>query len=96
MVPFLKFFLGPKMPRRGTFFKALHYALVFTYLLHKPKLLFCRKTLHKSRKNFEKMDKKNVQKSICQNLFAQKRAALGNLRNFLGCARATPYMQRHF
>jgi len=30
------------------------------------------------------MDKKNVQKSICQNLFAQKRAALGNLRNFFG------------
>ena len=30
------------------------------------------------------MDKKNVQKSICRNLFAQKRAALGNLRNFFG------------
>uniref|UniRef100_A0A6C0M313 Uncharacterized protein n=1 Tax=viral metagenome TaxID=1070528 RepID=A0A6C0M313_9ZZZZ len=30
------------------------------------------------------MDKKNVQKSKPRNLFAQKRAALGNLRNFLG------------
>jgi hypothetical protein len=38
--------------------------------------------MFKTRKNFEKMDKKNVQKSICQNLFVQKRAALGDLRNF--------------
>lgn len=30
------------------------------------------------------MDKKNVLKSICQNLFAQNRAALGDLRNFFG------------
>jgi len=28
------------------------------------------------------MDKKNVRKSNRRNLFAQKRAALGNLRNF--------------
>ena len=50
--------------------------------------------MHKSRKNFEKMDKKNVQKSICRNLFAQKRAALGNLRNFFGDRFARPYMVR--
>jgi hypothetical protein len=36
------------------------------------------------------MDKKNVQKSICQNLFAQKRAALGDLRNFLGSNNFAP------
>jgi hypothetical protein len=36
------------------------------------------------------MDKKNVQKSICQNLFAQKRAALGKLRNFFGTKNALP------
>jgi hypothetical protein len=30
------------------------------------------------------MDKKNVQKSTCRITFAQKRAALGNLRNFFG------------
>jgi hypothetical protein len=40
------------------------------------------------------MDKKNVQKSICRNLFAQKRAALGNLRNFFGDHFARPYMVR--
>jgi hypothetical protein len=40
------------------------------------------------------MDKKNVQKSIWRNLFAQKRAALGNLRNFLGDHFARPYMVR--
>ena len=39
-------------------------------------------SMFKSRKNFEKMDKKNVQKSNRRNLFVQKRAALGNLRNF--------------
>jgi len=36
------------------------------------------------------MDKKNVQKSICQNLFAQKRAALGDLRNFFGRNKCSP------
>ena len=50
--------------------------------------------MHKSRKNFQEMDKKNVQKSICRNLFAQKRAALGNLRNFFGDHFARPYMVR--
>ena len=40
------------------------------------------------------MDKKNVQKSIWRNLFAQKRAALGNLRNFFGDHFARPYMVR--
>jgi hypothetical protein len=30
------------------------------------------------------MDKKNVLKSIWQNLFGKKRAALGDLRNFFG------------
>ena len=42
------------------------------------------------------MDKKNVQKSIWRNLFAQKRAALGNLRNFFGRTFATPYMVLKF
>ena len=40
------------------------------------------------------MDKKNVQKSIWRNLFAQKRAALGDLRNFFGDHFARPYMVR--
>ena len=40
------------------------------------------------------MDKKNVQKSICRNLFAQNRAALGDLRNFFGDHFARPYMVR--
>ena len=38
------------------------------------------------------MDKKNVQKSIWRNLFAQKRAALGKLRNFFGAIFARAYM----
>ena len=38
------------------------------------------------------MDKKNVQKSIWRNLFAQKRAALGKLRNFFGALFARAYM----
>jgi hypothetical protein len=33
-------------------------------------------------KNFQELDKKNVRKSLRRYLFAQKRAALGNLRNF--------------
>ena len=42
------------------------------------------------------MDKKYVQKWIPRYLFAQKRAALGNLRNFFGAIIARPYMQwRH-
>jgi hypothetical protein len=41
------------------------------------------------------MDKKNVQKWICQNLFAQKRTALGNLRNFFGTQMTTSFMVRH-
>ena len=40
------------------------------------------------------MDKKNVQKSICQNLFVKKRAALGNLRNFFRHINVTAYMMR--
>ena len=40
--------------------------------------------------------KKYVQKSKPRNLFAQKRAALGKLRNFFGHMHARPYMQwRH-
>ena len=51
-------------------------------------------TMFKTRKNFEKMDKKNVQKSICRITFVQKRAALGNLRNFFGCIFVRAYMVR--
>ena len=40
------------------------------------------------------MDKKNVQKSICQNLFVKKRAALGNLRNFFRRINMRAYMMR--
>jgi len=40
------------------------------------------------------MDKKNVLKSIWRNLFAQNRAALGNLRNFFGAIGARAYMVR--
>jgi hypothetical protein len=40
------------------------------------------------------MDKKNVQKWIWRNLFAQKRTALGNLRNFFGTQIATLIMVR--
>jgi hypothetical protein len=39
------------------------------------------------------MDKKYVQKWIPRYLFAQKRAALGNLRNFFGTIIERPYMQ---
>ena len=42
------------------------------------------------------MDKKNVQKSIWRNLFAQKRAALGNLRNFFGGIFVRAHMQSLF
>ena len=54
-------------------------------------------TLHKTRKNFEKMDKNNVQKWDRRNTFGKKRAALGNLRNFFGASCVTPYMvSAHF
>ena len=36
------------------------------------------------------MDKKNVQKWITRYLFAQKRAALGDLRNFFGARNERP------
>jgi hypothetical protein len=39
------------------------------------------------------MDKNDVQKWICQNLFGKKRALLGILRNFFGAKRARPFMQ---
>ena len=51
-------------------------------------------TMFKTRKNFEKMDKINVQKSICRITFVQKRAALGNLRNFFGGIFVRAYMVR--
>ena len=38
------------------------------------------------------MDKKNVQKSIRRNLFAQNRAALGKLWNFFGASFVRAYM----
>jgi hypothetical protein len=57
-------------------------------------LLFWSKNFAQESKKFQKMDKKNVQKSIWRNLFAQKRAALGNLRNFFGDHFARPYMVR--
>jgi hypothetical protein len=50
--------------------------------------------MFKTRKNFEKMDKINVQKSICRITFVQKRAALGNLRNFFGGIFVRAYMVR--
>jgi hypothetical protein len=40
------------------------------------------------------MDKINVQKSICRITFVQKRAALGNLRNFFGGIFVRAYMVR--
>jgi hypothetical protein len=49
-------------------------------------------SMFKSRKNFEKMDKKNVQKSNRRNLFVQKRAALGDLRNFFWVTFARAFM----
>ena len=50
--------------------------------------------MFKTRKNFEKMDKINVQKSTCRITFVQKRAALGNLRNFFGGIFVRAYMVR--
>ena len=49
-------------------------------------------SMFKTQKNFQEMDKKNVQKWIWRNLFAQKRALLGNLRNFFGAYIARAYM----
>ena len=51
-------------------------------------------TMFKTRKNFKKMDKINVQKSTCRITFVQKRAALGNLRNFFGGIFVRAYMVR--
>jgi hypothetical protein len=50
--------------------------------------------MFKTQKNFQEMDKKNVQKWIWRNLFQQNRTALGNLRNFFGTQTATSYMVR--
>ena len=82
LVPFSKLFLGPKthilMPPKS----CDHYALIIRTYITCFNFVIFRFTLFKSRKNFQEMDKKNVLKSICQNLFGKKRAALGNLRNF--------------
>ena len=48
--------------------------------------------MFKTQKNFQEMDKKNVQKWIWRNLFAQKRAVLGKLRNFFGVYFMRSYM----
>jgi len=66
--------------------------------MHYTKTSFLRKlsnlTMFKTRKNFKKMDKINVQKSTCRITFVQKRAALGNLRNFFGGIFVRAYMVR--
>jgi hypothetical protein len=66
--------------------------------MHYIKTSFFRKlsnfTMFKTRKNFKKMDKINVQKSTCRITFVQKRAALGNLRNFFGGIFMRAYMVR--
>ena len=89
-MPFSKLFLGPKthilMPPKS----CDHYALIIRTYITCFNFVIFRFTLFKSRKNFQEMDKKNVQKSICQNLFAQKRAALGDLRNFFGSNKHRP------
>lgn len=61
-----------------------HYALRIHTFFTQINFVILSKNFAQESKKFQEMDKKNVPKSICQNLFAQKRAALGNLRNFFG------------
>ena len=71
-----------------------HYALVFYAFITCFNFVILSKNFAQESKKFQELDKKNVQNSICQNLFAQKRAALGNLRNFFGTDIPRPYMVR--
>ena len=52
--------------------------------------------MFKTRKNFEKMDKKNVQKWDRRKTFVQIRRALGILRNFFGAKNTRPFMVSRF
>ena len=70
-----------------------HYALIFYPLLHILILLFFRFEFAQESKKFQKMDIDDVQNRDRRNLFAQKRALLGVLRNFLGSLFERPYMQ---
>ena len=62
LVPFFKFFLEPKNDFLHPSKTCDHYALVFLPLLHKIFFVIFRFDLHKSRKNFEKMDKNRCPK----------------------------------
>uniref|UniRef100_A0A6C0I589 Uncharacterized protein n=1 Tax=viral metagenome TaxID=1070528 RepID=A0A6C0I589_9ZZZZ len=77
-------FLGRKNWFFWIHFLRDHYALVFTRLLHTINLLFIRFEFAQDSKNFQKMAMIDVQNRDRRNLFAQKRALLGVLRNFLG------------
>ena len=69
-----------------------HYAVIFTRLIHELILLFSRFEFAQESKKFQEMDIDDVQNRDRRNLFAQKRALLGNLRNFFGPQCTTPYM----
>jgi len=58
LVPFFKFFLGRKMTRRGAFFLALHYALVFYAFITPLNLLFFDLLCTRVEKIFRKWTKK--------------------------------------
>jgi len=77
-------FLGRKMHILMPQKSCDHYDLVFYAFITCFNFVILSKNFAQESKKFQELDKKNVQNSICQNLFAQKRAALGNLRNFFG------------
>ena len=72
LVPFFKLFFGPKNDIFLSTFFCDHYALIITGLLHELNLLYFEMTLHKTRKNFEKMDKNRCPKMRSTKHFWEK------------------------
>jgi len=64
----------------------------FSYYYINENCYFLKKLCTRLEKFLRNGHKKYVQKSIPRNLFAQKRAALGNLRNFFGAHFMTAYV----
>jgi len=86
-------YLVPKSSFFGTIFFCHQYDLVFYLLLYKLILLYFEIDFAQDSKNFQKMDKNDVQKSIPRNTFGKFDALLGVLRNFFGATFERPYMQ---
>ena len=89
----MSLFFGPNIVFFLVIFLRDHDALIFTHFIHELILLFSRFEFAQDSKNFWEVDKIDVQKSICRNLFGKFDALLGVLRNFFWSIFGRPYMQ---